>query len=209
MATFIVEKTIDDVEVTSTVTVEGKSYIKELLIDGVEVTRVGDTKNKFLLEKDGFIREVSPYHTENDYEMVKDLKERVQDFIEYFRGWQSVPDDNLHKYLTLGELREMLKDYPDDSLLVGTENNLVQSIKVGYITEKVRTQHSLSGGFDYEIRKFYMKDEDLVAGWVNSEDYSHPEHEEDLRKMVEETKESVKDFASNRSKYERVGIQIW
>ena len=209
MAKFTVEMTIDGVEVLDTITVDGKDYIKELLINGVKVRRTTDTGREFTLEKNGFTWTASSYHVSNDYEMVKDLMKDVEYFLERYEDCRKVSDENLHKYLTLGDLREMLKDFPDDTLLVGTENDLVQSIKVGYITEKVRTQHSLAGGFDYKTRKFYMKDVDLVAGWMNAEDYSHPEDEEYLLKKVKETKNSVKAFASTRNKEERIGIKFW
>ena len=209
MAKFTVEMTIDGVEVLSTVTVDGKDYIKELLINGVKVRRTTDTGREFTLETNGFIWRATPYHTSNDYDMVKDLMQDVKDFLERYEDCRKVPDEDLHKYLTLGDLREMLKDYPDDSLLVGTENDLVQSIKVGYITEKIKTQHSLAGGFDYKAHKFFMKDVDTVSGWVNAEDYSHPEDEEYLLKKVKETKDSVKTFAKTYNREERIGIKIW
>lgn len=209
MAKFTVEMTIDGVEVLDTVTVDDKDYIKELLIKGVKVRRTTDTGREFALETNGFMWIVTSHHTSNDYEMVKDLMKDVEDFLECYEDCRKVPGEDLHKYLTLGDLREILKDYPDDSLLVGTENDLVQSIKVGYITEKIKTQHSLAGGFDYKAHKFFMKDVDMVSGWVNAEDFTHPKDEEVLLETVKETKDRVKTFASTRNKEERIGIKLW
>lgn len=118
-------------------------------------------------------------------------------------------NDNIHKYLTLGNLRDMLKDFPDDALLVGTENDLVQFIKVGYITDKIMTFHDLAGGFDYDTRKFFIKDEGRVGGWVNAENTSHPECEEDFLKYIHETKEKVKKFGETRNEDKHIGICLW
>lgn len=208
MAKFMVEMVIEDVEVLSTVTVDGKDYIKELLIYGAKVTRVGNTMNKFVIEKDGFTRTTSPHHTSSDYELVKDLKEEVEYFFEDFGGCKRISDENMNKYLTLGDLREMLKDYPDDALLVGLERNLVQSIEIGYVVEKTKTHHDFTGGFDYNTREFLMKNTDFVYGIVNAEDCQYPEDEERYIESVKETKDLVKNFAITRNQDERIGIKL-
>ena len=204
----VCEMTIDGVEILNTVVVDGKEYIKELLIDGVKVVRTADTKNEFIIEQNGFIWKVSPYHKDIVYELVKELKEDVKDFLAAHSDCVKVPDTYLYKYLTLGDLRELLKDLPDDTLMVGMDDCLVQCIRVGYITEKVKTYHDLAGGADYDIRRFFMKDKDLVFGWINADNYNYPADEEFLLKQANETKDAVRNFIKNRDKDERVGVRL-
>ena len=202
----IIEENIDaieGIEIIKESIIDGKRTLEELKVDGILCVRTDE--NKYELRMDGWTWPVDA----RGRELGNLLKEEVKDFLDVYGDCVKVPDDNLHKYLTLGDLREMLKDLPDDTLIAGTENDLIQCIKVGYITEKVKTFHDLAGGFDYQTRKFFMKDVDAVGGWVNAEDYRYPESEEDLLKTVSGTKESVKNFAKTYNKDERVGVKLW